>query len=203
VAQLAAALPIEYATLVRVLAYTGLRWGEATALQVKSYDAMRGRISVTRAAKEPHGEVIYGPTKTHAARQVVLPQHLRAEVSALQEGKGPDDLLFTTKDGSVLRHSNFDRRVFRPAVKVAGLAPLTKHDLRHTAASLAVASGANVKVVQRMLGHKTATLTLDLYAGLFENDLDDLANRLADAAMEAATGSNLQSISSVPDARVS
>jgi integrase len=64
--------------------------------------------------------------------------------------------LFTTKDRSVLRHSNFDRRVFRPAVKAAGLASLTKHDLRHTAASLAISSGANVKVVQRMLGHKTA-----------------------------------------------
>ena len=47
---------------------------------------------------------------------------------------------------------------------------LTFHDLRHTAASLAISSGANIKAVQQMLGHKTAAVTLDTYAGLFESD---------------------------------
>jgi hypothetical protein len=49
---------------------------------------------------------------------------------------------------------------------------ITPHDLRHTAASLAVSAGANVKVVQRILGHKSATMTLDIYAGLFDDDLE-------------------------------
>lgn len=56
------------------------------------------------------------------------------------------------------------------------------HELRHTAASLAIASGADVKVVQTMLGHKTATMTLDLYGHLFPDRLDDLADRM-DAAV--------------------
>jgi integrase len=59
------------------------------------------------------------------------------------------------------------------------------HALRHTAASLAIASGANVKVVQQMLGHKSATMTLDLYGHLFSDQLDDVANAL-DAAARAA-----------------
>jgi hypothetical protein len=53
------------------------------------------------------------------------------------------------------------------------------HELRHTAASLAVAAGANVKAVQQMLGHASAAMTLDVYAGLFADDLDGVADRLS------------------------
>jgi len=63
-------------------------------------------------------------------------------------------------------------RVFDPARDRAELGRLTPHDLRHTAASLAIAAGANVKAVQRMLGHASAAMTLDVYAGLFGDDLD-------------------------------
>ena len=59
---------------------------------------------------------------------------------------------------------------------------VTPHELRHTAASLAVQSGANVKVVQQMLGHASAAMTLDVYADLFDEDLDILAERLDSAA---------------------
>jgi integrase len=71
--------------------------------------------------------------------------------------------------------------VFGPAVASVGLAGLTPHDLRQTAASLAVAAGANVKAVQRMLGHASASMTLDVYAGLFGDDLDAVALRLDQA----------------------
>jgi integrase len=56
------------------------------------------------------------------------------------------------------------------------------HDLRHTAASLAVAAGANVKAVQQMLGHASAAMTLDVYSGLFDDDLESVADRLGEAA---------------------
>lgn len=55
---------------------------------------------------------------------------------------------------------------------------VTAHDLRHTAASLAISSGAHPKVVQRMLGHKSAAMTLDTYADLFESDLDTVAENV-------------------------
>jgi integrase len=64
------------------------------------------------------------------------------------------------------------------ALREAGLERLTPHDLKHTAASLAVSAGANVKALQRMLGHKSASMTLDTYADLFEDDLSNVAERL-------------------------
>jgi integrase len=72
---------------------------------------------------------------------------------------------------------------------VAGFRALTPHDLRHTAASLAIASGASVKHVQRMLGHKDAAMTLNVYASLFETDLDAVSDRLDDAIQKARAAS--------------
>ncbi|WP_424383857.1 tyrosine-type recombinase/integrase [Mycobacterium sp.] len=57
---------------------------------------------------------------------------------------------------------------------------ITAHDLRHTAASLAISAGANVKVVQRMLGHASAAMTLDVYDDLFDSDQDAVADKLED-----------------------
>ena len=59
------------------------------------------------------------------------------------------------------------------------------HELRHTAASLAVSAGANVKAVQRMLGHAFAAITLDEYVDLFDDDLDAVADRLDAVAAQA------------------
>jgi integrase len=72
---------------------------------------------------------------------------------------------------------------------------ITPHDLRHTAASLAVSAGANMKAVQRMLGHAKASMTLDVYADLFDDDLDGVASRL-DAAIK--TAANPKSVADSP-----
>jgi integrase len=78
----------------------------------------------------------------------------------------------------VLRLSHFRRSVFIPAVEATGLTGLTPHGLRHTAASLAITSGADVKVVEQMLGHASATMTLDLYGHLYGDRLDEVADRM-------------------------
>jgi integrase len=82
---------------------------------------------------------------------------------------------------------NFRRDVFDKAAADAGLADLTPHELRHTAASLMVSAGANVKSVQRALGHKSAAMTLDVDAGLFDDDLDGVAARLNQECHPIAT----------------
>ena len=95
----------------------------------------------------------------------------------------------------MLRIATFRTRVFNPAVTKlrapddAGKPTTdwprpTMNDLRHTAASLAISAGANVKAVQMMLGHKSAALTLDTYADLFPDDLEAVADAL-DAAVRA------------------
>ncbi len=105
--------------------------------------------------------------------------------------KTQDDLLFTSPTGEAIRLGNWRRRVWDPAVVAAGLVGLTPHDLRHTAASLTIASGASVKHVQRMLGHKDASMTLNVYASLFEDDLDDVSERL-DAALAASSAASVR-----------
>jgi integrase len=167
-----------YGTLIKVLAYAGLRWGELVALTTCRVDLERRRIEVVEAITEVHGRVILGTTKTHQRRSVPIPRFLADELAYQLTGKAPNDLVFTAPEGGVLRNTNFRPRFFDPAAEKAGLLGLTPHELRHTAASLAVAAGANVKAVQQMLGHASAAMTLDVYAGLFADDLDAVANQL-------------------------
>jgi integrase len=148
-----------------VLAYAGLRWGEVAALRVHRVDLARRRLEVDEANTEVGGHVVEGTTKNHERRSVPIPRFLADELAEHLVGKKPDDLVFTSPKGGVLRNTNFRSRFFDPAAEQAGLAGLTPHELRHTAASLAVQAGANVKVVQQMLGHASAAMTLDVYAG--------------------------------------
>ena len=171
--------------LVRVLAYTGLRWGEATALRVKRVEPQLGRLRVVEAVVDVNGHAVFGPPKTHQHRTVPVPAFLRADLGAALVGKGPDDLVFTAPRGGVLRVQNFRRRGFDAAATAVGLGGLVPHELRHTAASLAIAAGASVKGVQAMLGHASATLTLDRYGHLFADELDAVADRLDIAARAA------------------
>jgi len=191
--------------VVRFLAYTGLRWGEMAALRVQDVDMLRRRVNVSRAVTESGG-LQWSTPKTWERRSVPFPAALAEGLAARMVGNGRDDLVFTDRRGGVLRNSNWRGRVFKPAVVALRTASIerrakeiaangeaitpefptiTPHDLRHTAASLAVSAGANVKAVQRMLGHAKASMTLDVYADLFDTDLDAVAVEL-DAAIKAA-----------------
>jgi len=179
----------EVGDTVRLLAFTGLRFGEMAGLRVRRIDFLRKRIAIAEAATEVAGRIEFGTPKTHQQRTVPLPTELVEPLARRCESKTPDDLVVTAPGGTVLRLRNWRRSVFDPAVNAAGLADVTPHDLRHTAASLAVASGAHVKLVQRMLGHASAAMTLDVYAALFDDDLGALAERM-DAA-SAAHGAHM------------
>jgi hypothetical protein len=85
-----------------------------------------------------------------------------------------------------MRNRTFRRYWFDEAAETTGIPGLTPHELRHTRASLAVSVGANVKSVQLMLGHASAAITLDVYADLFEDDLDDVGEALNEAAIASA-----------------
>ena len=180
----------DQATLVLFLAYTGVRWGEAAALRLRHIDALRRRVQVTENAVAYGRTVHLGTPKSHEARNVPYPRFLAEPIAALCVGKGRDDLLF----GSGLAHmrrpgtSKNKTSWFIRALADADLEPMTIHDLRHTAASLAISSGANVKAVQRMLGHASAAMTLDTYADLFDDDLNTVSDALDKAAAKSVVG---------------
>lgn len=168
----------DYRALVLVLAYCGLRWGELAALRVGRVDLLRARLTVAESATEVRGRLTWGTPKSHQRRSVPVPRFLCELLAAELVAKSSNDLVFTTQWGKPLRNLNFRRDVFDQAASQAGLIGLTPHELRHTAARLAVSAGANVKAVQRMLGHASAAMTLDVYSGLFDDDLDAVAARL-------------------------
>ncbi|MCV7382172.1 site-specific integrase [Mycobacterium alsense] len=181
--------------VVRFLAYTGLRYGEMAALTVADFDMLRRRVQVRQSVTEVKGKLVWSTPKNHERRSVPFPRFLSEELARRMAGKGREDLVFSAPGGGALRIATFRTRVFNPAVaKLRGIdddgKPTTDwprptmHDLRHTAASLAISAGANVKAVQTMLGHKSAALTLDTYADLFPDDLEAVADAL-DAAVQA------------------
>jgi integrase len=168
----------QYRGLILLLGFCGLRWGEAAGLRAKRVDLLRRRLTVTESVTEVRGRLEWGTPKSHQSRWVPIPLSLVPLLTEVMAGKSADALVFTTRRGRPLRNLNFRRDVFDRAAEDAGLAGLTPHELRHTAASLAVAAGAKVKSVQAMLGHASAAMTLDVYAGLFDDDLDGVADRM-------------------------
>ncbi|MFF1571419.1 tyrosine-type recombinase/integrase [Leifsonia sp. NPDC058292] len=169
----------KHEALILVLAYTGLRWGEVTALRVRDVDLKRRRIVVSENAVEVGRETIVGTPKSHKRRSVAFPSFLADALTSVVADKQPNDLLFPGRLGEHLKRATRGERTwFKAALASAEIEPMTVHDLRHTAASLAVSAGANVKAVQRMLGHASAAMTLDVYADLFDDDLDAVADAL-------------------------
>jgi integrase len=163
---------------ILVLAYVGLRWAELAGLQVRDVDLLRGRIQVARTLGDVSGVLVVGDPKNHQRRSVAFPASLRDGLATLLAGRDPEEWLFTSLRGMPLRVNRFRLRVFDRAAVAAGLGGLTPHELRHTAASLMVDAGANVLAVARQLGHADPSITLRVYADLFDNQLDDVAERM-------------------------
>lgn len=165
----------EHRPLVYVLAFCGLRWGEAIALRVRDVEFLKRRLVVHENAVQLGVDHAVGQTKGRAVRSVPVPTFVLDELSPVCADRGPSDLVFPGPDGKYLPRPKSTRGWFSGAVKRAKVQQITPHDLRHSAASLAVSAGVNVLALQRMLGHKSAKVTLDTYADLFDTDLDAVA----------------------------
>lgn len=193
------ALAIEsgrYESLVLLLGTAGPRWGEAAALRVGDIEFLKRRIVLHENAVTVNGDVHVGTLKSGKSRTVVLPKFVIDELAKTCRGKDHGDLIWPARSGGHLgppsSHDSWLAGAVRrcqvaadAARKKEGKEPVTPvfprvtaHALRHTAASLAISAGANVKVVQRMLGHASAAMTLDVYADLFDDDLTGVADKL-------------------------
>ena len=159
VAALVERMPPRYRALVLVAAFGGLRWGELAGLRRKRVDLEAGTVMVAEQLVEANGAFSAGPPKSAAGRRTVtLPA---AVVAVLAEhldhytAKSPDAFVFLSSLDKPLRRSNFNRRVWQPATRAAGVEGLRVHDLRHTAGTLATAAGGSLREVMHRLGHST------------------------------------------------
>jgi integrase len=161
--------------LVLLLAYGGLRVGEALALRWSDVDLERGMLTIRESVEDSTGPLIVGPTKTYAVRAITLPRALAVELRNLFVQQ--TTLVFSNAKGGYLRYGNWRRDCWNPAVKRSGV-KATPHDLRATCASLLIDAGASVKDVQAHLGHEDELTTLRLYTRVRPGRSADLANRL-------------------------
>jgi integrase len=174
-----------------VLAYTGLRWGELAGLQVGDRIVVPGAgLRLQRAVLEGSGGQQFVDTlKSHRARSVPLTDEVAEIVGRWADGKRPCDWVFSSKAGTALREGNWKRSVKWSEARLAiGRPTLRVHDLRHTAASIWLSDGADPKVVQRILGHASATMTMDLYGHLIDGNLWTAATQISARRAESRAG---------------
>jgi integrase len=175
----------QYRSLILLLGIGGLRWGEAIALRPCDIDFLRRRIELHRNVVRTGGTFHVGTLKSNKNRVVVVPDFVIEALAASCVGRERDDLIWTAPQaGGYLRAPSVTSTWLPTAVqrcqKVDPTFPwITPHALRHTAASIAIQAGAHVKVVQRMLGHADAAMTLNTYSDLFETDLDAVAENVS------------------------
>jgi integrase len=171
-----------YCDVVPMLALAGLRWGELAGLQVGDRVSVPGpglRLRRTVLASGGGGALYVDTLKTNCSRTVPLVLDLVPIVDRWGAGKAPDAWLFEAPRGGPLRESNWKRSVgWSAATAAAGLHGFRVHDLRHTAASVWLAARADPKVVQRVLGHATASMTMDLYGHLMDANLWEAARAI-------------------------
>jgi integrase len=177
--------------LFHLVALRGLRRGEAAGLRWSDLDLDAGTLTVTGQLQQLGGRLFAGPPKSDAGRRVVALDNTtiaalcahrvrqQAERSATGSRWADTGYVFTTGTGKPLGPDRLTR-LFRRLVAGSGLPPVTLHGLRHGAATLALAAGTDLKIVQDQLGHSTITLTADTYTSV----LPETARAAADSTAE-------------------
>lgn len=179
--------------LYHLASFTGVRQGELFALRWSDIDLDQGIIHIRRTLRWGNRDYEFDSPKTAKSNRSVaissttvkaLRKHRAmqsSEVISLGPSWSQSNLVFTNTIGGPLRPQNFLRRDFKPALEQAGLPPITFHQLRHTAASLALAQGVPVVNVSAMLGHAGPHITLKIYAHILPG-----SERQTAEAMEVA-----------------
>lgn len=177
------------ATAIRFMAYVGTRAGETFALRVGDIDLEHRRASITKTITRDFNE---GPTKGRKNRKVALPSFLIDELQSLMKGHNVDDYLFrTSRGGTRINPDNWRWRVFYQAAESAGLGDvegLRPHSLRHTFASLSIKAGCDVVTLAAALGHADVKETLNEYAGLWPDRLEEVSDALESDRKTALNG---------------
>jgi integrase len=184
---LAAAMPPRYRLMVLLAAWCALRFGELTELRRSDVDAANGLVHVRRAvARTDTGPVVKGPKSDAGRRAVNIPPHLMPAVRdhlASHTRPAQDALLFPAVHGTGHMNPATLRRVSHPAREAAGRPDLRFHDLRHTGAVLAAATGATLAELMARLGHSTVSAAMR-----YQHAAADRDKVIAEALSEMAEG---------------
>lgn len=185
------AIDHEHHALFALLATRGLRRAEALGLRWSDVDLDQGWLRVTRQLEHYNGVVAFGPPKSKAGiRTVAIDEwlarilHLRGCSQRLKgklNGWCPDDdtLVFTDDMGVPLNPLRVSRS-FDKAVAESGLPRIRLHDLRHTSASIGLASGESLLEVSRRLGHSSIAVTGDIYSRISLETATHSARRMSE-----------------------
>ena len=183
-------LPDRYKAMLLIAVWCGLRFGEITELRRKDIDLDEGVIRIRRAVVKLGPDFIVGETKSEAGvRDVDIPPHLLDIIQAhLDEhvAPGSDALLFSSmKDPARHMSQSTLTKVYYPAREAAGRPDLRWHDLRHTGATLAAATGATLADLMARLGHSTVHAAM-IYQHAAQGRGKEIAAKLSEIALDEA-----------------
>jgi integrase len=176
--------------LFHLLVMTGLRRGEAVALRWPDIDLIAGTVGIERQLQAHRGGLVELAPKSAASRRMLTLDHATTGVlrrhqwhqqkEAESQGRvwDPRGFVFTALRGGPLAPQRLSR-LFRKLNTESGLPPVRSHDLRHGAATLALAAGVELKVVQAMLGHASIVPTADTYSSVLPQVAREAAERTA------------------------
>jgi integrase len=166
--------------VVSLLADAGLRFGELVGLRIEDVDLEARRIRVRRSITQVGGKLTEGNPKSAAGRlSIPVPERVMPILSGRISGRFPGQPAITSPNGSLLGLENWKRSTrWRTVIGEIGRPTLRVHDLRHTYASLARRAGADLRLLQKMMGHASITVTAHIYADLYDDELDDIASAL-------------------------
>jgi len=199
------------ASLWWLIALRGLRRGEAAALDRDDLDSEAQELTISRQLVALPGELYCGPPKSRASNRTIaldeactrrlVDQAIQQNIELLRHqlteqrrsdsrartgpGWRPGRAMFTYADGRPIRPEYLTHR-FRQLIRQLGLPPIRLHDLRHGAATLALASHTDLKIIQQMLGHSSIVTTADTYTSVLPETAHRAAQATADMIIEAA-----------------
>lgn len=196
------AMPDRYRAMVLLAAWCGLRFGELTELRRRDVDIEDARIHVERGVTRVKGQMIVGDPKSEAGkRRVTIPPHLLPVLEAhlgRHVGAAGESLLFPARHGEHMAPASL-YRVFYPAREAAGRPDLRFHDLRHTGATLAAATGATLADLMARMGHSTPAAAMRYQHAAADRDTA-IAEALSGFAIAKVIP--LRSVSAAPEVPV-
>lgn len=180
----------DYRPMILFMGILGPRVCETAGLKVKDFDLEKRKFTISRNLSPVKGSLVEGPTKNNKSRTIDIPQILFPELSPLIEGRDPDEYVFLSPMGKPLNSQNFNKRVWRKLFDGTNIERVRVHDLRHTAASLWISTGATAVETCQLLGHSDPAFTLRVYSHLFKDDMKKVSDSVGELVSRAIIREN-------------